>query len=88
MSIEVETLNELKLVLQFKPKNILLDNFKIPNIKKAIKIINKKNTTIEVSGNINIKNIQNYKSLNIDYISIGDLTKNIQSIDLSLLIDK
>lgn len=88
LSIEVETLSELRTLIKYKPKNILLDNFKIPNIKKAIQIINKKNTTIEISGNININNIQNYKSLNIDYISIGDLTKNIKSIDLSMLVEK
>lgn len=88
LSIEVETLSELRTLIKYKPKNILLDNFKIPNIKKAIQIINKKNTTIEISGNININNIKNYKSLNIDYISIGDLTKNVKSIDLSMLVEK
>ena len=88
VSIEVETLNELKTLIKYKPNNILLDNFTLPNIKKAIQIVNNKNSTIEISGNININNIEKYRHLDIDYISIGDLTKNIKSIDLSMLINK
>ncbi len=88
VSIEVETLEELKILIQYKPKNVLLDNFSLLNIKKASKIINKNITSIEISGNINIKNIDKYSCLDIDFISIGDLTKNIRSIDLSMLIEK
>ena len=40
-------------------------------------MIDRNKTTIEISGNINIKNINKYAKLDIDYISIGDLTKNI-----------
>ncbi len=88
ISIEVETLKDLRILVNYKPKNILLDNFNLSNIKKATKIINKKITSIEVSGNISIKNISKYSNLDIDFISIGDLTKNIKSIDFSMLIEK
>ena len=88
VSIEVETLAELKILLKYKPKNILLDNFSLSNIKKASKMINKKITTIEISGGINLKNIKKYSNLDIDFISIGDLTKNISSIDFSMLVEK
>ncbi len=88
ISIEVETLKDLRILVNYKPKNILLDNFNLSNIKKATKIINKKITSIEVSGNISIKNISKYSHLDIDFISIGDLTKNIKSIDFSMLIEK
>jgi len=88
VSIEVETLAELKILLKYKPKNILLDNFSLSNLKKASKMINKKITTIEISGGISLKNIKKYSNLDIDYISIGDLTKNIDSIDFSMLVEK
>ena len=78
----------MRILVNYKPKNILLDNFSLSNIKKATKIINKKITSIEVSGNISIKNISKYSHLDIDFISIGDLTKNIKSIDFSMLIEK
>ena len=88
VSIEVETLAELKILLKYKPKNILLDNFSLSNLKKASKMINKKITTIEISGDITLKNIKKYSNLDINYISIGDLTKNIDSIDFSMLVEK
>lgn len=88
VSIEVENLEELEILIKYKPKNILLDNFSLLNIKKASKIINRRITTIEVSGGINIKNISKYANLNIDYISIGDLTKNVSAIDFSMLVNK
>ena len=88
VSIEVENLKELEILIKYKPKNILLDNFSLLNIKKASNIINRKITTIEVSGGINIENISKYANLNIDYISIGDLTKNVSAIDFSMLVNK
>ena len=88
VSIEVETLKELEVLIKYKPKNILLDNFSISDIKKATKIINKKFTSIEISGGINIKNIDKYANLDINYISIGTLTKNVDSIDFSMLVNK
>ena len=88
VSIEVETLKELEVLIKYKPKNILLDNFSISDIKKATKIINKEFTSIEISGGINIKNIEKYANLDINYISIGSLTKNVDSIDFSMLVNK
>ena len=87
VSIEVETLEELKILLKYKPKNILLDNFSLSNLKIASKIINNKITTIEISGGINLKNIKKYSNLDINFISIGDLTKSINSIDFSMLVE-
>ena len=88
VSIEVETLKELEVLIKYKPKNILLDNFSLSDIKKATKIISKEFTSIEVSGGINIKNIEKYANLDINYISIGSLTKNVCSIDFSMLVNK
>jgi len=88
LSIEVENLKELKILSKFNPKNILLDNFTLTNIRKASSIINREATTVEVSGNVNTGNIDKYSLLDIDFISIGDLTKNIKSIDFSLHVIK
>lgn len=88
VSIEVENLKELEILIKYKPKNILLDNFTLSDIKKAIKIINRKFSSIEVSGGINVKNIEKYAKLDINYISIGSLTKNVCSVDFSMLVNK
>ncbi|MEF3254299.1 MAG: nicotinate-nucleotide diphosphorylase (carboxylating), partial [Deferribacterales bacterium] len=62
---------------------IMLDNFDIGMIKKAVKLIKGK-AKIEISGGVNLKNIEKYKKLNIDYISIGALTHQATSVDINL----
>lgn len=84
---EVENFHQLKIVLDAGIDVIMLDNFSIKDIKKAVKIVNKK-AQIEVSGDINLQNINDVANTGIDFISIGDLTKHIKSIDLSMKIEK
>lgn len=88
IKIEVETknLNEVRDALGFKIDMIMLDNMPIQMIKKASQIIrgSKKKIKIEVSGNIDLKNLRDYSKLDIDYISIGAITHSSKAIDLSL----
>ena len=64
---------------------IMLDNFSIEMIHQATEI-NKQKVPLEVSGDINLNNLTQYLDTNVDYISIGALTKNIKALDLSLRI--
>ena len=86
--IECENISQVKKTLKFNPAIIMLDNMNISQIKLCASIIreNKPNTQIEVSGGITIKNIYKYQNLDIDYISIGDLTHSINASDISLEI--
>lgn len=84
--IEVENLEQLEKAINNGAKNILLDNFSIKDIKKAISI-NKKQAILEASGNITISNILHYAKTGIPRISIGALTKNVEAIDFSMLIE-
>ncbi len=86
IQIEVETLSQLKVALNYGIKNVLLDNFDIKKINKAIQI-NKNRAILEVSGNINRKNIIKYAKTGIQRISVGFITKNINSIDFSMNIE-
>jgi len=86
IQIEVENLNQLKIALKYSVKNILLDNFSNSQIKKAIDMANK-NTILEVSGNVTQKSVLKIAKLGKLRISIGSLTKNIQAIDFSMLIE-
>ena len=64
---------------------ILVDNFFPAAIKELIdeKICTK---PIEASGGINALNIEAYAKAGADFVSIGDLTHHVQSIDISLKI--
>ncbi len=90
LEIEVETLTELSEALESKPDRILLDNFNLDLLQQAIAIRNTANfyCPLEASGGINIETIKAIAATGVDFISIGELTKSLQPIDLTLLIKK
>ena len=86
LKIEVETrnLDEVQRVLQTgKVDRIMLDNFSPDALKEAIKMINGKIET-EASGGITLQNIELYAASGVDFISVGALIHQAQSLDLSL----
>jgi len=89
LKIEVETRNleEVKMALEYQPDRIMLDNFSVDNVHKAVEIINGLAET-EASGGINESNLKAYAQTGVDFISIGALTHQIQSLDLSLKLLK
>jgi len=84
IEIETRTLEEVERVVNHgKIDRIMLDNFTPEKIKEALVLIDGKYET-EASGGITLKNINEYAQTGVDYISIGALTHNIKSLDLSL----
>lgn len=83
IEIEVENLIEFRQAFSAKADIILLDNFNLDQMREAVEI-NQKQTELEVSGNVDIKNIRQIALTGIDRISVGALTKNISAVDLSL----
>jgi nicotinate-nucleotide pyrophosphorylase (carboxylating) len=87
VEIEVKNISELKKVIANGKKiidRVMLDNFSIKNVGKAIEL-NKGLFQIEVSGGINYNNINKYSEIKgIDFISIGFLTHSVKSLDISL----
>ncbi|MBT7236293.1 MAG: nicotinate-nucleotide diphosphorylase, partial [Gammaproteobacteria bacterium] len=81
---EAKTPHEASILAKLDIERILLDNFSMTNLKKALTKIKK--TPVEVSGNINLNNINKYAVKGVSFISIGSITKNIDVIDISLLI--
>jgi nicotinate-nucleotide pyrophosphorylase (carboxylating) len=89
IKIEVETRNfiEIEEVLKSGIANrIMLDNFTVDNTKSAVNLINGA-CKIESSGGINLNTISDYAKCGVDYISVGALTHQINSLDLSLKAD-
>ena len=84
--IEVESLKQMRSAIKLGATNILLDNFSINATKKAV-AINKNKATLEISGNINIDNILRYAKTGVTIISVGAITKNIEAIDFSMIIE-
>jgi len=84
IEVEVENLDELNEAIKSQADIAMLDNFNTHDLLKASEMAQGK-IKIEVSGNIDKEQIAKLKNLNIDYISSGDLTKNIAAIDYSLI---
>ncbi|MEO8398504.1 MAG: carboxylating nicotinate-nucleotide diphosphorylase [Ignavibacteriaceae bacterium] len=85
--IEVETknLNEVKEAVINKPDRIMLDNFKIEDMRKAVKLINGK-CKIEASGMVNLETVKEIAETGVDYISVGAITHSVKALDISLKI--
>ncbi len=84
IEIEVRNLSELDEVLKIGGvQRIMLDNFNYEDLRTAVKLIDGKYET-EASGGINEHTIRNYAECGVDYISVGALTHQIKSLDLSL----
>ena len=89
IEIEVETLPELKSVIKYRPDIIMLDNFSLANLKKAVNFRNKyfPKIKLDASGGINLKNAKAVARSGVDYISIGMITHSSYAIDFSLDIN-
>jgi nicotinate-nucleotide pyrophosphorylase (carboxylating) len=85
--IEVETTNieEVKEALNCIPDFIMLDNFQLDDMKKAVKLIYGKCLT-EASGGIDISTIKEVAETGVDFISVGALTHSVKALDISLEI--
>ena len=84
IEIEVENLEELREAIDSGADIAMLDNFNHTDLVAATEIA-ANNIRLEVSGNIDYDALSSIKKLDIDYISSGDLTKNISATDYSLI---
>jgi nicotinate-nucleotide pyrophosphorylase (carboxylating) len=84
IEIEVRNFAELQQVLDHgKVDRIMLDNFSPEHLREAVKLIDGRFET-EASGGINESNVRSYAETGVDYISMGALTHQIRSLDMSL----
>lgn len=84
--IEVGNLDELQQALAAGAQRILLDNFSAADLKAAVASA-PPGIELEASGNISRQTLSAVAATGVDRISAGALTKNIQAVDFSLLVD-
>jgi nicotinate-nucleotide pyrophosphorylase (carboxylating) len=83
IEVEVETLDELEQALAAEAPMILLDNFSLADTREAVQRTAGR-ARLEASGGINDETLKLIAETGIDYISMGTLTKDIRSVDLSM----
>ena len=83
IEIEVRNFDELQQVLDCGGVNrIMLDNFSVPDTKKAVVMIDGRYET-ESSGGITFDTIRDYAEQGVDYVSVGALTHSVKGLDMS-----
>lgn len=84
IELEVRNFDELTEAMEVGGiDRVMLDNFSPTDLKKALQIIDGKFET-EASGGISIDTIREFAETGVDFISVGALTHQIKSLDLSL----
>ncbi len=87
IEIEVDTLAQLEAVLKHGGADVvMMDNFDIDDLKKAVKMADGKIVT-ETSGGVNLNTVKEISETGVDYISIGALTHSAMNFDIGLDID-
>ena len=85
VTVEIESINQLKQIMGLKFKRILFDNMSSSQLKKCLKLCKNKYQT-EYSGNATLKNIKQISKTRINRISVGAITHSAKSFDSSLMI--
>jgi nicotinate-nucleotide pyrophosphorylase (carboxylating) len=79
--VEVDNLDQLNEALAVNTKLILLDNFSIDDLKKAVVAVNKK-AKLEASGGITLENARKIAETGVDFIAVGALTHSAPVLDI------
>jgi len=83
IEVEVESLEQLLEALDLPVDVIMLDNFNVQQTAEAVKLTQGR-IKLEASGNMDLERIAELTGVLPDYVSVGKLTKDISSLDLSL----
>lgn len=83
VEVETENLAELAQALDAGADIIMLDNYSLGDMLKAVKL-NQGAAKLEASGGILVQTLRPIAETGVDYISIGALTKDCKTIDLSM----
>ena len=85
ITVEVDTIKQLRLILGLKFNRVLLDNMSIKNLRESVRIVKKRYET-EASGNVSLKNVKAIASTGVNRISVGSITHSAPAVDFKLEI--
>ncbi len=84
IEVEVRNLKDVEEVLEAGGVDIImLDNFDLETTRKAVRMIGGR-YLVESSGGITLENVREYAACGVDYVSVGALTHQLHSLDMSL----
>ena len=85
LQVEVEDVAQLEESIAAAVDRVLLDNFDVAKLREAVAVANGR-VGLEASGGITMATVAEVAETGVDFISVGELTKNVQPLDLSMRI--
>ena len=83
IEVEIDTIEQLKEVIELPIDAVLLDNMSVPTLKKAVALVGGRLTT-EASGRITLDSVNAVASAGVDIISVGWITHSAPILDIGL----
>jgi nicotinate-nucleotide pyrophosphorylase (carboxylating) len=89
IEVEVDSLDQLEEALDANADIILLDNFNLADIERAVarvraRAANAPHPLLEVSGGVTLQKIPDLARTGVDIVSVGALTHSAPAVDLAL----
>ena len=85
ITVEVDSLKQLKDIIGLKFDTVLFDNMSIKNLRAGVKLVKKYYET-EASGNVSLKTVKSVAATGVNRISVGSITHSAPAIDFKLEI--
>lgn len=86
VEVEARSLDDVKELMEIGVDRIMLDNFSLENMRRAVEMVHGA-VPLEASGGITLGSVREVALTGVDYISVGDITHSVKSLDISLLIE-
>jgi nicotinate-nucleotide pyrophosphorylase (carboxylating) len=88
VEIEVESLEQLKLLLGLGVNRIMLDNMDNSTMSEAVRIVQGSGDPVELeaSGNMTLERVKEIAGIGLDFISVGAITHSVKALDISMRI--
>ena len=83
IEVEVDSLAQLEEALPHRPDVIMLDNFSLEDLAKAV-AMTAGAVTLEASGGVNLQTVGGIARTGVQVISVGALTHSASVLDIGL----
>ena len=83
IEVEVDSLDQLREALPYAPDVIMLDNFALDDLRRAVDLVAGK-AVLEASGGVNLSTVRAIAQSGVDLISVGALTHSAPNFDIGL----
>jgi nicotinate-nucleotide pyrophosphorylase (carboxylating) len=87
IEVEVTNIDELQQAIETGVDIVLLDNFSLDEVRKAVAIAKNK-VVLEVSGSVTPEFAKEVARLGVERISVGAITHSAGSLDISMEVEK